>query len=167
MEHTMPPTDERPSFAPESPTPASRRLKPSGTSDQQAAAKIISINIDIGAGRVVSIESLDGAGERRELSDEERSRLSELKPEATLGNIVERAFEAGVSSVLGQQDGEDEPQESEEDAELSRMLLRSLIGQSAAKRLMQFEVLGPAIVGTLMERAASHRDLKSDASAAH
>jgi hypothetical protein len=140
---------------------------PSGTADQQATAMLVSINVDVGTGRVISIEGLGASGERRELSDDERARLSELKPEATLRNIVERAFEAGVSSVLGQEAGEEESQESEEDAELSRMLLRSLIGQSAAKRLMQFEVLGPAIVGTLVERAATVRDLKPDAGAAH
>jgi hypothetical protein len=168
MEDTMPPTDEPPSFASESAAPSGRRPKaPSGTPDQQAAATLVSVNVDTTTGRVVSVESLDASGDRHELSDDERSRLTQLNPETTLRDIVERAFEAGVSSVLGQRAGEEETPESEEDAELSRMLLRSLIGQSAAKRLMQFDVLGPAIVGTLMERAASHRDLMPEASSAH
>ena len=89
--------------------------------------------------------------------------LSELKPEATLRDIVEQAFEAGVHCVLGQQGEEEDAEESEEDAVLSRMLLRSMIAESAAKRLMQFETLSPAIVGTLIERAAR----EAEAGAAH
>lgn len=46
------------------------------------------------------------------------------------------------------------------------MLLRSLIAESAAKRLTQFDVLSPAIVGTLIERAAS-RDRASDTGVDH
>jgi hypothetical protein len=168
MEDAVPPAEERPSFASETPASSSRRQKtPSGASDPQAAATLVSINLDTGAGRVVSIESTNASGERRELSDDERSRLSELKPGATLRDIVEQAFEAGINCALGLQAGDEEAQESEEDAELSRTLLRSLIAESAAKRLMQFEILSPAIVGTLIERAASRRDLTSEAGAAH
>jgi len=158
------PTDEHPSFAPDS--SAGRKKTSAASSEQQAAAPLLSINVDPGSGRVVSIESMDASGDRRQLSDEERSRLSELKPDSTLRDIVERAFEAGVDCVLGQQVQGEEIPESEEDAELSRMLLRSLIAESAAKRLTQFDVLSPAIVGTLIERAAS-RDPFTDASAAH
>jgi hypothetical protein len=165
MEVTVSPPDEHPSFAPESSATTGRK-KPSAGSHEQTVAPLLSISIDPRAGRVVSIESMDPSGDRRELTDEERTRLSELKPEATLRDIVERAFEAGVACVLGQQARGEETPESEEDAELSRMLLRSLIAESAAKRLTQFDVLSPAIVGTLIERAAS-RDRTSDAGADH
>ena len=165
MEVTVSPIDEHPSFAAESSATTGRK-KASAGSSEQALAPLLSINVDPGTGRVISIESLDASGDRRELSDEERARLSELKPEATLRDIVERAFEAGVACVLDQQARGDETPESEEDAELSRMLLRSLIAESAAKRLTQFDVLSPAIVGTLIERAAS-RDRASDAGADH
>lgn len=162
MECVVAPTDEQPSFAPDSPATAGRKKASAGTSE----AKLLAISIDTGTGQVVGIESMDAAGGRREISDDERARLSELKPEATLRDIVEQAFEAGVNCVLGQRardEETEESEESEEDAELSRMLLRSMIAESAAKRLMQFEILSPAIAGTLIERAAR----ESEAGAAH
>lgn len=152
MEGAVAPTNEHPSFAPETPSTTGRKKTPVGESEP--LAKLLSINIDIDTGQVVGIESMDVSGDRREISDDERARLSELKPEATLRDIVEQAFEAGVNCVLGQQALDEESEESDEDAELSRMLLRSLIAESAAKRLLQFEILCPAIAGTLIERAA-------------
>lgn len=159
MERVVAPTDEQPSFAPDSPATAGRKKTSAGTSE----AKLLAISIDTGTGQVVGIENMDAAGGRREISDDERARLSELKPEATLRDIVEQAFEAGVNCVLGQRARDEETEESEEDAELSRMLLRSMIAESAAKRLMQFEILSPAIAGTLIERAAR----EAEAGAAH
>lgn len=157
----MAPTDEQPSFAPEAAATAGRKKTASSVSE--TLSKLLSISVDTGTGQVVGIESLDTAGARRALTDAERASLSELKPEATLRDIVEQAFEAGVHCVLGQQGEEEDAEESEEDAVLSRMLLRSMIAESAAKRLMQFETLSPAIVGTLIERAAR----EAEAGAAH
>jgi hypothetical protein len=163
----MSPIDESPSFEPD-PAAERKRKSPSPESDQPAAARLVSITVDAGTGRVVGIQSVNATGERREISDDERSRLAEQAPTATLRDIVEQAFEAGISCVLGQQAAEPEKEtpESEADSDLSRALLQSLIKQSAAKRLMQFDVLSPAIVGTLIERA-SYRDPKSQTGADH
>lgn len=162
----MSPIDERPSFEPEPASGAERKRKPPSPESQEAATILVSITVDAGTGRVVSIESVNATGERHEISDDERSRLAEQGPASTLRDIVEQAFEAGISCVLGQQAPEEEAPESEADGDVSRALLQSLIRQSVAKRLMQFDVLSPAIVGTLMERA-SYRGPKSETGADH
>jgi hypothetical protein len=163
----MSPIDESPSFESDAPAGSERKRKSQlPEPDQQAAAKLVSITVDAATGRVVGIEGVDARGERHEISNDERSRLIEQAPTATLRDIVEQAFEAGISCVLGQQAAERETPESEADADLSRVLLQSLIRQSVAKRLIQFDVLSPAIVGTLIERA-SYRDPKSESGADH
>jgi hypothetical protein len=98
---------------------------------------------------------VDAAGTRHELSDQERADIAGKQPEATLESIVEQAFEAGIDCVLGDAARDEEPPESGEDAELSRALVRSLIGHSAAKRLVERDVLSRAIVGTLIANASS------------
>jgi len=78
--------------------------------------------------------------------------------EATLERLLEQAFEAGIDCVLTHARADPEPPESDEDAELSRAVLKSLIEHSAARRLMGREVLSRAIVATLIQQAASARE---------
>ena len=162
----MSPVEEAPSFDPESPAGAERKRKSPRSETGPKAARLVTITVDADAGRVVGIEGLDAAGQRQDLSDDERAALAEQAPTTTLRDIVEQAFEAGIGCVLGRQAAKADTPESEFDADLSRALLQSLISQSAARRLMQFDVLGPAIVGSLIERA-SHRDPKSETGADH
>jgi len=150
---TMPPIDETPSFEPAPPTSGARKTK-GGSTEQPPTSGLISVTLDPATGSIVSVESMDAAGERRELSEEEKSRLSKAANGATLQDLVERAFEAGIGCILGDSAGEDEPPEPDDDAELSRMVLQSLIKRSAVERLMQREILGRAIVGTLIAHAA-------------
>jgi len=60
-------------------------------------------------------------------------------------------YRAGALHVNHRRRGE----ESEEDAELSRLLLRSLIQRSAAKTMIERDVLSRTIVGALLEQAAA------------
>ena len=150
----MPPIDETPSFEPNPSAPGARKPK-SASTEQPSAGDLVSVTIDAATGRIVRVEGMDAAGARRELSEDEKKRLAKPEDGATLRQVVEQAFEAGVACALGDTAGEEGPPESDEDAELSRSLLQSLIKGSAAERLMQREVLGRAIVGTLIEHAAA------------
>jgi hypothetical protein len=130
---------------------------PSPSADQGLNAELVGLTVERATGRIVRVEAVDAAGTRHELSDEERAKLAATDPETTLESIVEQAFEAGIDCVLGGVADDDEPEESGEDAELRRALLRSLIDHSTAKRLMEPEVLGRAIVGALIADVANSR----------
>ena len=65
--------------------------------------------------------------------------------------IIEQAFEAGIAYVLGDEGDEDDPMESEKDANLRHLLLRPLIENSAAKRLIRRDVLSRAILKSLID----------------
>ena len=69
--------------------------------------------------------------------------------------------------------GSDEDEESgaqaepDEDTELSRLLLRSLIQRSAARKLIGRDTLRQVIVGNLVEQAAAIRAASTESAAAH
>jgi hypothetical protein len=124
----------------------------------------ISFTIDTASGRMVTVEALDDAGARRELTAEEKSGLVKAEAEDTLEDILERTFEAGITSVLGE-DGEDEEIESEDGASLRHLILRPMIARSAAKRYLKREVLSKAILGALIQDIAA-RDAPDTGAAA-
>ena len=111
---------------------------------------LLTLTINVKTGQIVKIESVDSTGAHHELSDEEKANLAREKNRSTVEAIIEQAFEAGVACGLGDMDGEDDPVESAKDADLRRLLLRPLIEDSAAKRLMQPEILSQAILATLI-----------------
>jgi hypothetical protein len=150
----MAPIDEPASFEPKAPGAEGRRARSKGAAPEPPAApaELVAVTVDVANGRIVMIEGVDGAGARHELSEDERGRLASSQAKATLERVIEQAFQAGIDCVLGEEADETEPPE---DAELSRVLLRSLIERSEVKRLMQRDVLSRAIVGTLIEGAAS------------
>ncbi len=157
----MPPVDEPMSFEPgKSPAEARKPKTASPATEQRAAAEpppssdLVALTVDAATGRIVRVEGVNAAGARHDLSGDEKARLAKTEVGATLQGIVEEAFEAGIACALGQGADETEPSESEEDAELSRTLLHALIERSAAKRFLRREVLGRAIVGTLVRQAA-------------
>jgi hypothetical protein len=118
---------------------------------------LLTFTIQARTGQIVKIESVDSTGAHHELSDEEKTNLAKEKSKATLEDIVEQAFEAGIVCVLGDADDEDDPQESAKDADLRRLLLRPLIEDGAAKRLMQRDILSRAMLATLIRNATSSR----------
>ena len=123
--------------------PGSSAKKGSGAKSSSPASEpvlppdLMTFTIQTRTGQIVKIESVDSAGAHHELSDEEKTNLAKEKSKATLEDMVERAFEAGIACVLGDADGEDDPPESAKDADLRRLLLRPLIEDGSAKRLMQ------------------------------
>lgn len=124
--------------------------------EQATFADLVAITLDPMGGRVVRLEYVGPGGERHELSAQDAARLPLSGPETTLERVVEQAFQAGIDCLLGDQAEEDED-ESKQDAELSRALLRSLIERSAVTKLLSHDVLDRAIVGTLLEQASVGR----------
>ena len=117
----------------------------------QSTGKLIAFTIDANTAQVVKLESLDATGARHELSDEEKATLVH-EGAGKLEDALKQAFEAGIDCVLG--DGaQDESAESQEDAKLRHLLLTPLIEHSAARRLLQPEVLHRAILETLVHHS--------------
>jgi hypothetical protein len=129
----------------------------SSATEQPPSADFVAFTVDAATGRIINVEGVDAGGTRHAFSEVERARFVEKGSKATLEHVVEQAFEAGIDCLLGAESDQRKPQESDEDAELSRVLLRSLIEHSAAKHLLGRDVLSQAIVATLIEQAASLR----------
>lgn len=156
----MSPIDEPPSFepAPAEATATERRTKtkPVGA-EAVAVGDLVAFTINTATGRIEKVEGVDASGARRELTAEEKVKLRARAAEVTLEGVVERAFEAGIECLLGDEgaDGADEAAEevSEDDAQIRRLILHSLMAETTAERLMQRDVLGRAIAGTLIQHA--------------
>jgi hypothetical protein len=118
---------------------------------------LITVTLQAKTGQIVKIERANGTGAHHELSDEEKASLANETGKMTLEAMIEQAFEAGIACVLEDEDDEDDPSESEKDANLRHLLLQPLIEGSAAKRLMRRDVLSRAILKTLIDHAAGSR----------
>jgi hypothetical protein len=162
----MSPNGEAASFDPAQ-LPQGRKVTARSASEQPTGDDLVSFTIEAATGRVVSVEAVDAAGARRELSDTERAEFAGKQPAATLEGIVEQAFEAGIDCVLGGAAGDEEVPKSGEDADLRRALLRSLIVHSAARPLTQRDVLARAIVGTLIAQGPSFAAAEPESSVPH
>ena len=153
----MAPTDKAPGKP--------RTGKAQGTKSSTTASDLsdlLTLTIDVKTGQIVKIESVDSTGAHHELSDEEKANLARQKNKSTVEAIIEQAFEAGIASVLGdggeEEDLEEEDSiESEKDANLRQLLLRPLIENSAAKRLIRRDVLSRAILKTLIDHDPGSR----------
>jgi len=127
------------------------------TSKPVSDLDLLTVTIHAKTGQIVKIEGVDSAGRHHELSDEEKTNLAREKSKATLEDIIEQAFEAGIACVLGDEDGKDDSPESANDADLRRLLLRPLIEDGAAERLMQRDLLNRAMLTTLIQNSTSSR----------
>ena len=117
----------------------------------------MTVTIDTKTGQIIKIEGTNGTRAQHELSDEEKASLAKKTGRATLEAIIEEAFEAGIACGLGEEADEDEPVESEKDANLRHLLLRPLIENSAVKRLMRRDVLSRAFLKTLIGNGTGAR----------
>lgn len=123
------------------------------TESAPLSGRLFAFTIDASTGQVLKLESLDASGSRRELSEEEKVSLAEAGGDERLEQFVEKAFEAGIACVLGEDNSQHATEEPAEEAELRQLLLTPLIERSPVKRLMQREALNRAILGTLLQRA--------------
>jgi hypothetical protein len=136
----------------ENPASSERKQKPSARQPE-----LFTITFDAETGEVVKFERIDASGVRQDLSESDRARLAAEKNEGRLGGILEQVFEAGISCVLGGRADLDDERESEEEAELRRLLLRQLIEHSPAARYMQRDVMSRAALRTLIQANLAHR----------
>jgi len=127
------------------------------TSESVPDSDLVTVTFHAKTGQIVKIEGVNGSGAHHELSDEEKASLEKKIGKATLEAIFEQAFEAGLACALGDGADEDDPLESEKDKNLRHLLLRPLIENSAAKRLMRRDVLSRAILKTLIHHATASR----------
>jgi hypothetical protein len=144
--------DEKSSEAPrEAPREASAS-KPTA-SGQEPGGGLVTFTIDTASGEIVKLEMVDGSGARREPTAEEHKALVRKAGGATLEDILERTFEAGIASVLGDgaEDEEEARQETEADALIRHMILAPMIERSVVRRLMRREVLSRAVLATLVQ----------------
>ena len=148
-----------PTGEPKEPTRVGQK-PPSSASEAAPHLDLSTITIHAKTGRIVRIEAMDDKGTRHELSDDEKARLVKEAGRTTLEDVIEQAFEAGIAYMIGDGLDEGKSPESEENAALRHVLVRPLIEESAARHLMQRDVLNRAIVGTLISDAvhagASH-----------
>jgi hypothetical protein len=130
------------------------------TSGSVPASDLLTVTFRTKTGQIVKIEGVTGSGTHHELSDDEKAILEKQMGKATLEAIFEQAFEAGIACALGDEadeGDEDEPLESEKDTNLRHLLLRPLVDNSAAKRLLRRDVLSRAILKTLIHHANGTR----------
>jgi len=114
----------------------------------------VTITIDAESAEVVRVEGVDATGARHELSAEEKASFMKERRDERVAALVEHAFEAGIASVLGVGDEEEEKtQESPEDVEFRRELLAPLIERSGLGNLKERPALNRAILGTLIEHS--------------
>jgi hypothetical protein len=133
----MSPIDEPSTFTPKPATAESAKTKPAPATaaETQTTTSLVAFTVDTETGRVTKLERVGAGGERSDITDDATAALME-KAKTNLQDLVERAFEAGVHCVLGSDDAEDaeaDEAESEDDADLRRIILKSLIERSAAK----------------------------------
>ena len=142
-------------------SPDKKRKSSARTSEPPLHPDLLTVTIDANTGQIIKIEGANGARARHELSDAEKASLAKKMGRATLEAIIEEAFEAGIACGLGEgadeDEPEDEPVESVKDANLRHLLLRPLIENSAAKRLMRRDVLSRAILKTLIGHGTGAR----------
>ena len=150
-------TDNEPSKPGASDKKGSGSKSSAQTSKPVSDLDLLTVTIHAKTGQIVKIEGVDSAGRHHELSDEEKTNLAREKSKATLEDIIEQAFEAGIACVLGDEDGKDDSPESAKDADLRRLLLRPLIEDGAAERLMQRDLLNRAMLTTLIQNSTSSR----------
>jgi len=136
-------------------TEATKPARPAVRADQPVHRLMtVTITIDAESAEVVRVEGVDATGARHELSDEEKASFISQRRDERVAALVEQAFEAGIASVLGVEEEEEETtQESPEDAEFRRQLLAPLIERSGLGQLTERPALNRAILGTLIEHS--------------
>jgi hypothetical protein len=134
-----------------------RNGSPALPSPQALSSGRFAVTLDATTGEIIQIEGIDATGTRRELSKDEKTNLAKDNGRAKLEELLEQAFEAGIACVLGGANEPDEGKEGKGDAELRRILLKPLIEESPAARLMRRDVLDRAIVETLIHHSLKPR----------
>jgi hypothetical protein len=131
-------------------------------STQATPSRRLAFTLDTSTGEIIKIESGDSAGQRRELSKAEKLDLAKEHRGVGVEALLERAFEAGVASLLDDEDGKEEESETEEEAGVRQVLLQHLMERTFAARALRREVLRQAIVQTLIRDIVSSGESESE-----
>ena len=140
--------DDKRKPGPGTKAPEAAEAEPKTAAAPAAPPVRLAFTIDAATGEMISVEAVDEAGARRELSGKEKASLAKEIARHSLEDILEQTFEAGIASVLG--DGDD-GEETADDAELRHMIVGPMLARSAARRFLREEVLAPAILGALIQ----------------
>ena len=122
----------------------------------------LAFTFDASTGEIVKIETVNSTGHHRELSKAERLDLAKEHRGASVEALLERAFEAGVACLLDDEDGKEDESETEDEAGVRRILLKSLMERTFAARALRREVLRQAIVQTLIQDVTSSGESESE-----
>ena len=122
----------------------------------------LAFTFDASTGEIVKAENVDSGGQRRELSKADKLDLAKEHPGAGVDTLVERAFEAGIASLLDEEDRKEEESETEDEAGVRRILLKPLMAGTYAIRAARREVLRKAIVQTLIRDVLGSEDSESE-----
>jgi len=105
---------------------------PGSTSPAVRPGDRFAFELDATTGAIIKCEIIDAAGMRRELSEEDRANLAKSNIRGRLEALLERAFEAGMASVLGAREEQEDLRETEEETKLRRLLLEPLFKRLSA-----------------------------------
>jgi len=108
------------------------------------------VTIKAPMGKIVRIEKVDKSGKRHELEQEEWAKLVSDDELDEIEDALERAFEAGVAAVLGEEYEEDEDEASEDEEE--RNIRRLLIAGLLRRRRVHRSILHGLLMGRLLRR---------------
>jgi hypothetical protein len=106
------------------------------------------VTIKAPMGKIVRIEKVDKSGKRHELEQEEWAKLVGDDELDEIEDALERAFEAGVAAVLGEEYEEDEASEDEEERNIRRLLIGGLL----RRRRVHRSILHGLLMGRLLRR---------------
>jgi hypothetical protein len=155
-QYVPPPRSGQPRVEKADQTEATKTARATAVKTDQPVHRLmtVTITIDADSAEVVRVEGVDATGARHELSDDEKSSFIQERRDERVAALVEQAFEAGIASVLGVGDEEEEKTpESPADAEFRRQLLAPLIERSGLGNLRERPLLNRAILGTLIEHS--------------
>jgi hypothetical protein len=138
--------------------------EPAKASNTQAGTRSerLAFTLDATSGEIIKIESVDSAGQRRELAKPERQELAKERAGIGVEALIEGAFEAGIGCLLGGGDRKEDESETEDEAGVRSVLLKSLMEGTSAARAVRREVLRQAIVQTLIRDATGSGEPESE-----
>jgi hypothetical protein len=137
-------------------------LAKSASTTQAPPPRRLAFTFDASSGEIVKAENVDSAGQRRELSKAERQDLAKEAHGDGVEALLERAFEAGIASLLDEEDRKEDESETEDEAGVRRILLQPLMERTFVARALRREVLRRAIVQSLIQDVVSSGESESE-----
>ena len=87
------------------------------------------------SGEVVRIEKVDSGGKRSEIQKDEAAMLAGKQNLDEVESALDEAFEAGIFSVLDPGGQQEAAEETDEEIDLRRLMLKLIIGREVRQRL--------------------------------